>query len=594
MGTGLSDGANVERRLAAVAFVDVAGFSRLVETDDVVATKRWKRVRLDLIEPRIVEHHGRLLRVIGDGLFVVFGSAVNAVRWASLLQQEIARHQLGEAGEPIQVRIGINVEDVIVDEDDLHGDGVNIAARIQQLAAPGEVVVTAAVCEYIWNKLDVRLTDLGEHELKNISHPVRIYRAEPPGANVTLFHRARPDLPWSKRPSIAVLPFRNLGGNPDEDYFGEGVTEEIIGNLARSRSLFVISRNSTLRYRDRQTDTRQIASELGVRYILDGSIRRQAMRLRISPQLIDVSRGQAIWAEKYEGANDDLFQFQDQIASRIVAIIEPTVFEAESERVRSKPTESLDAYDCVLRALPLFHTFENRELEEAGRYLDKALELDPGYAQAHAHRAWLSVLLVAESRSHDVPAEAARAKGHVERAMRLDPKDPFVLAVAAHVHALLHRQPETAAGLFDRSLEMNPSSAFAWGMSGLTYCYLGRPDEALERFAKVWRLSPFDPLIFFYTAGAGMAEFLAGRYEAAVPWCEKALQVNPRFIACLRHLATVLAHLNRLDEARAVAARILAIEPGFRVSVFESWYPLRPAENLERYVAGLRAAGLPD
>ena len=594
MVTAEPGGSGVQRRLAAIAFVDVAGFSRLVGANDVSATSRWKRVRLELIEPRIAEHHGRLLRVIGDGLFVEFDSAVSAVRWATLLQQEFARREADESGEGLQVRIGINVEDVIVDDDDRHGDGVNIAARIQQLAGAGEVVVTAAVCEYVWNKLDVRFIDIGEHELKNISHPVRVYRAELASAKATAFHRARPDLPWSKRPSIAVLPFRNIGGNPDEDYFGEGITEEIIGNLARSRSLFVIARNSTLRYRDRQTDTSQIASELGVRYILDGSIRRQAMRLRISPQLIDVSHGRTIWAEKYEGANDELFEFQDSIASRIVATIEPAVYEAESERVRAKPTSSLDAYDCVLRALPLFHTFDNRGLEDAGKYLDKAIALDPSYAQAHAHRAWLSILLVAESRSRDVPAESALAKAHVQRALSLDPRDPFVLAVAGHVHALLHREPEVAADLFDRSLELNQSSAFAWGMSGLTYCYLGRPDEALDRFANVWELSPFDPLIYFYTAGAGLAEFLAGRYEQAIPWCRKALQVNPRFLACLRHLTTSLAHLNRLDEAQAAAAQLLALEPGFRVSIFASWYPLRPAENLERYVAGLRAAGLPD
>ena len=260
----------------------------------------------------------------------------------------------------------------------------------------------------------------------------------------------------------------------------------------------------------------------------------------------------------------------------------------------TKPTESLDAYDCVLRALPLFNTFDPAKLHEAGAFLDRALELDPDYAQAHAYKAWLYVLLVAEARSKDVRPDAALGREHSLRAIQCDPNDAYVLAVAGHVHSLLHRKPDVGAQLFDRALELNENSAFAWGMSGLTYCYLNKTQEAQERFARALRLSPYDPMIHFWIAGSGLADFLAGRYQEALVWLHKSRHVNHRFIAGLRHLITCLAHAGQLDEAKRLARELLTMEPGFKVSTLESWYPLQPRENLERYVAGLRQAGLPD
>jgi TolB-like protein/class 3 adenylate cyclase/Tfp pilus assembly protein PilF len=586
--------APISRRLTAIAFADVAGFSTLMQQDEVETLFRWRALRREVIEPAITANHGRLRRVVGDGLFVEFHSAVDAVTWAVTVQAEIVRAENLLGSQMLRLRIGINVEDALVVDDDLHGNGVNIASRIHQLAEPGETIMTSVVHDYVWNKVNARLVDMGERMLKGLAYPVRIYRVEAGMKRNTPRQQPKANIQAIHRPSVAVLPFRNIGGNRDEDYFGEGITEEIISVLSRSRSLFVIARNSTLRYRDTNTGYHEIAEELGVRYVIEGSVRRQDKRLRIAPKLLDATLDLTLWAERYEGGNDDLFEFQDRITTNIAARIEPRLYEAESARVRSKPTESLGAYDCVLRALPLLHRFDNHEHAEAAKYLDRAIELDSSYAQAYAHRAWLSVLRVAEARTEEVPAEAARARAHIERAMAIDSHDPFVLAVSGHVHALLHKEPATAAGLFERSLDINPNSSFAWGMSGLTYCYLGQPDEALDRFGRAWRLSPFDPLIFFYTAGAGMAEFLAERYENAVPWYHKALQVNPRFLACLRHLVTTLAHLGRYNEARAVSQQMLNLEPGFRVSIFASWYPLQPRANLDRYVWGLRAGGLPE
>jgi len=586
---------DVERRLAAVAFADVAGFSALVARDDVGTTIRWKSLRHNFLEPKVAEYGGRLVREKGDELFVEFSSAVAAVRWAHDVQRGIAESQNGDDHlPPLLLRIGINVEDVIVDGNELHGDGVNIAARIQQLGKPGDTLVTAAVYEYVWNKISIELTDLGEHELKNIRRPVRVYRLGQAEAGGHTGTAPAPYLGWSNRPWIAVLPFRNLSGDPKEDYFGEGITEDIVTALSRGRSLYVIARDSTLRYRDQRSDPREIANQLGVRYIVEGSVRRVDSRLRISAELIDAPRLRTIWAERYDGATDDLFEFQDRIAANVVATIEPQVYEAESERVRTKPTASLDAYDCLLRALPLLHAFHAESRQEAAAYIDRAIELDPNYARAHAYKAWLHVLNVGEAGSKNILEDAAQARAHVQRAMDADLKDAFVLAVAAHVHAFLHKELELAVQLYDRALELNENSAFAWGMSGITYGYLGEGEKALERFRRAWRLSPFDPFSYFYLVGAGMAEFVSGRFDGAVVWLRKTLRVNPRFLPGHRHLVTALANAGRLSEARDAAKELLALEPGFSVLTLASWYPLRRAENLERYVAGLREAGLPD
>jgi TolB-like protein/Tfp pilus assembly protein PilF len=593
MATPVNPGRSIQRRLTAVAFADVAEFSKLMEANDAQTIHQWRALRENLLEPKIAEHGGHLIQVMGDGLFIEFDSAVSAVRWAHDVQRAIAQSS-DEHDQTLMMRIGINVEDVIVDGDKRHGDGVNIAARIQQMASPGEVVMTAAVRDYVWNKLGVELTDLGERRLKNISRPVRIYRLESERGTDARRRLVQPHLSWNNRPSIAVMPFKNLGGDPTEEYFGEGITEDIIGALAHNRSLLVISRHSTLPYRDRRADVRQIASELGVRYVLDGSVRRQVEKLRIAVDLIDAGQNRTIWAERYDGQVGELFEFQDRIAANVVATIEPRVYEAEAERVRTKPTYSLDAYDCVLRAFPLLYTSDESAFMTAGAFLDAAIELDPSYAQAWAHKAWWYILLVGEWGSKATEQDLADALRTAQRALQLDPTDAFVLAVAAHTEAFLANRPESALEMSERSLQLNKNSAFAWLISAISCCYLGRPDEALDRLRNAWRLSPFDPLKFFFWGVAGFAEFLAGRYDEALVWLSKALRDHPRHFAAHRNQVACLAQLGRLEEAKAAAANLLACEPSFRISVFASKYPLRRPGDLERLVSGLRAAGLPE
>lgn len=582
------------RRLAAIAFADVAGWSVEIERNDVATLQAWKTLRSEIIEPLIREHNGHLLEIQGDSVLVEFPSAVAAINWAIGTQRCAAQVEPQQGHVVLKLRIGVNVEDVIVDEGKLIGDGVNIAARIHQAAAAGEIVATENVRDFVRNKTAATFVDLGAQDLKHINRKIRVFRVEAfsPGASVPL--EAQPNLSWTKRPAIAVLPFRTLGGDTGEAYFGEGITEDIINALSRSHSFFVIARNSTLRYRDGQSDLRHVASELGVRYILQGSVRRTAPRLRITCELIDATNLATVWADKFDGNDDDIFDFQDRIAASIVGKLEPRLIRVEAERALQKPTEHLGAYDCVLRALALLYTFDAHEFAEAGTFLRRAAELDPSYAQAHAWLAWWYNLAAGEGRSADPAGDAARAELAAQTAVVLDPDDAFCLAVAAHIQAFLKQRLDHATEMFDRAVLLNENSAFAWGVSASTYCFLGRPDDALERLRNAWRLSPFDPMNFFFWTVAGLAEFVAGRHDQAIAWLRRAQRANPRFIACSRTLVASLAMAGETEAAQSEATRLMGLEPKFRVSQFTSWYPLSGPGDLGRLAQGLRMAGVPE
>jgi adenylate cyclase len=575
-------------------FADVAGWSRLVEKNDAETLRAWKALRGEVIEPKTRELGGRVLEVQGDAVLIEFPSAVAAVTWAVDTQRTLAHREPQDDATLLTLRIGINVEDVIVDEGKLIGDGVNIAARIHQLGSPGQIVVTAAVRDYVWNKMPVSFRDLGDRQLKNISRSVHIYLVEASASVAAVPAHSQPHLSWTRRPSLAVLPFRNIGGDPAQGYFGDGITEDIITGLARSHAIYVIARNSTMRYRDHHLDPSEIASELGVRYILEGSVRRQESRLRISAELVEAASKHTVWAEKFDGTDDDLFAFQDRIATSIAGALEPTLYRTEATHALAKPTESLDAYDCVLRALSLLYTLVDSDFEAAGAYLRRAVTLDPRYAQAHAYLGWWLNIAAGEGRSTDQAGDRAGAVSSASTALELDPNDAFCLAVAGHIQAFLKKDLDGAVDLFNRALTANENSAFAWGVSASTYCFLGQPDEALEHLRNAWRLSPFDPLNFWFQTVSGLAEFVAGRYDQAIGWLRKAERTNCRFMACHRTLAASLAISGDVKGAKDVGANVLTIDPHFRVSSFTSWYPLRRPDDLERLAAGLRLAGLPE
>lgn len=583
----------IERRLTAIAFADVAGFSAMIERDDVTTMRQWKALRTELIEPKITEYRGRLIRVIGDALFIEFRSAVDAVHWALDVRRGI-EERIQTSGGAMRVRIGINVEDAIVDNDDLHGDGVNIAARIQQLGQPGEIIVTSLVHQYVWNKVGATFTDLGERVLKNIAHRVHVFRVDEPQPGRPPQHYETPHLNWGHRPAIAVLPFRVPVNSPQEAYFGEGITENIIAGLAHSRSLFVIARNSTLGYADRRAEPRQIAAELGVRYLVDGSIQRQGSRLRITTELIDADQNLVIWADRHDGSMENLFDFQERIADRVIGTMQPHLMRAETRRAQAKPTDNLDAYDWLLRALSLFYTLKDEDLVNAGSYLDNAIKLDCNYAQAWAYKAWWYGLLIGQDRSRDVVGDRALASAVAERALELDPQDPMVVAISAYSNAFLRRQPEAGAEQFEQALQLNENSAFAWGTSAIPYCYLGEAEKALENLRNAWRLSPFDPLNFMFLSLAGFAALLAGRYEESVIFSQRSLRANTRYTASMRNLAAGAALAGRRDEAVMAAQGLLAALPDFGINKFMDGYPLRRPDDRARLVKGLRLAGIPE
>ncbi len=584
----------VNRRLAAVVFADVAGFSSLMAIDDVSTVAVWNKVRHEVMLPYMERHGGRLSETAGDAVLIEFPSAVSAVSWAIEVQQRLqSQRQTSGGSSVIELRVGINVDDVIDDEGILQSDGVNIASRIHQAAKPGEIVLTDAVRGLVKNRLPVSFRDLGTPRLKNIERPVRIFALEPQ-ASASSGSTLQPYLLWSSRPTLAVLPFRIIGGRDADKYFGEGMTEDIITGLSRSRLFFVIARNSMLRFRDSEEDYQSIASILGVKYIVTGSIRRQSNRLRINAELIEVDHSRSVWAERYQGEAEDLFEFQDRIVSSIVASLEPRVRAAETARLGNRPTESLDAYDCVLRAVSKLYQFTKSSFAESEILLDRAVQLDPNYAQAHAYIAWRLNFWIGEGHSLDVDRDRQLASAAARKAISLDPEDALTLSIAGHIVSFIECKPLEGIELMEQALALDENSPLAWALSGLAHAYCGDGNTARQHLQNVWQLTPYDPLNFFFWIAAGIAEFVAERYDEAIAWLRKSARANPRFVASLRMLAASYALSGNLEDARQVTDELMAVEPNFRVSTFVAWYPFQRSEDLKRLEEGLRKAGLPN
>jgi adenylate cyclase len=589
----MENSSHFNRRLAAIAFADVAGYSRLMAVDDAETVRRWSLLRTEIMEPNAAQNGGRLAQNAGDALLIEFPSAVSAVRWGIDVQRSAKVSQKADDPFALKLRIGINIEDLIEEDGILQGDGVNIAARIQQFAEPGQVVITESVRNYVLHRLPIAYSDLGTPPLKNISRAVRVFAVEWSNAAADAAV-SEPFLQWSTRPTMAVLPFRTIGGTDADRYFGEGMTEDIVTGLSQSRIFYVISWASTLRYRNETADIQRISRELGVRYILNGSVRRRGINLRISAELVDVIQQRPIWNERYDGVGEDLFEFQDRIVASIVGSLEPRLQAAEVARVRGRPTDNLDAYDCVLKAISLLYRFTTDSYRETETLIARAIALDPNYGQAYAYMAWRINFWVGEGRSPNPDADRALGLEAAKRAIVLDPEDSFSLVVAGHLTSFFDRKPNEAIDLFDSALALNENSAFAWGMSALTLAYRGSGDTAMARMKNVWRLSPFDPLNFYFWIIAGISEFVAGRYVEAIAWLRKSRRTNPRFIAGLRMLAASLSLAGEEAAGRDVALELLAADPQFRVSTFVSWYPLQRPQDLKRLRAALLAVGLPE
>ena len=582
----------VQRRLAAILAADVAGYSRLMGADEEGTLARLKAHRRELIDPKIKEHRGRIVKTTGDGMLVEFASVVDAVRCAVDVQRGTAERNADVPPEKrIEFRVGINLGDIIIDGDDIHGDGVNIAARLEGLAQPGAVYISGTAYDQVRDKLDLAFEDMGEQQVKNIARPVRVFRIPAPVSGQPTAS-AEPVLALPDKPSIAVLPFENMSGDPEQEFFSDGMAEDIITALSKLRWFFVIARNSTFAYKGKSPDVRQVARELGVRYVLEGSVRKAGSRVRISAQLVDGTTGNHIWAERYDRELADIFAVQDDITRSVVGAIEPQLYAAENLRIQSKPPENLDAWGCVIRALSHLGRYTKEDSEQALQLLRQAVALSPRYAKAH------SVLAFAEARSvvygGDIDIVLSAARQDARAALALDDDDPWSYFASGVVEWYASRYDDAIAW-FRRAIEMNQNFALAHGCSAGALARGGQPDKALEAVDRAIRMSPRDPLNVTFLHFAGVAHFAAERYAEGVACEEQVLRERRNVPYALRMLAACYVGLGQLDKARATISELLRLNP--ESSIIRDAYGYlvySRASDQERWVAALRKAGLPE
>jgi adenylate cyclase len=570
------------RRLAAILAADVAGYSRLMGADEEGTLERLKALRRELVDPKIAEHKGRIVKTTGDGLLVEFASVVDAVRCAVEVQQAMPGRNTGIGTDSrIELRIGINLGDVIVETDDLYGDGVNIAARIEALAEAGGVLISNTVHDQVRDRLPYVFEDLGEQQVKNIARPVRIYRVRDTGAKTPSGPAV---LPLPDKPSIAVLPFANMSGDPEQEYFVDGMVEEIITALSRIQWLFVIARNSSFTYKGQTVDVKQVGRELGVRYVLEGSVRKAGGRVRITAQLIDAVTGTHLWADRFDGSLEDVFELQDKVASSVAGIIEPALQAAETARSAGRPTNDLTAYDLYLRAYAMVWS-STRQIPEALRLMEQAIARDPRYGPALAWAAFCCAFQLFDNRSEDREADRRKGADFARRALEVAGDDPGILANAALALANFGEDIGAIMALVDRALALNPNFARGWYASGVLRIWAGQPDIAIEHLEAALRLSP-RARVGVPLFNIGLAHFVSRRFDEAVPKLLVAIQQDPTFANPYRYLAACYAHLDRISEAREIVTRLRAITS---VVIPDVSY-LRNPEYRELLLSGLRLA----
>ena len=588
----------VERRLAAVLMADVAGYSRLMGLDETATLEALKRLRRSVVTPQVAGHRGRIVKVMGDGVIVVFSSVVDAVNCAVAIQQALAAlNAEGAAGSPpdprIALRIGVNLCEVIVEGGDVYGDGVNVAARLQAFCAPGGVALSAAAHEHVVGKVAIAFADAGAQNFKNIAQPVRVFRWPVEGD-----HRApdradaRPPPPLPDKPSIAVLPFDNMSGDPEQEYLAEGVVESLTAALSRIRSFFVIARNSACCYKGAPRNVSEIGRELGVAYLLEGSVQRAGGRVRVTVQLIETAGGAHLWAEKYDGAIDEIFEIQDRLSEAVAGAMQPSIRLAEIARVMRKPPQDLGAYDYAMRAMRHVWTLEKDQVARALELLENALALDPDYPLALALAGWAWAQRAVYAWVDDIADARAHAVRLAERAVDLSSEDPLILAILGAVHTLA-RNHGTARVLLERAVAIDPNAAWACNRLGWLEVYRDRPGSADAHFERSMRLSPLDPLNFNNYVGMACARQIAGDFSAAADLFQRALGERPSALWIYRNLAPALLAAGRRDEAEAAGAVMKAAYPDLTIRRFKEAMLFTPA-TLESIAAHLRALGVPE
>jgi TolB-like protein/Tfp pilus assembly protein PilF len=578
----------VDRKLAAILAADVVGYSRLMAENEADAFDRLRAHRKELFEPEIAKHHGRIFKLMGDGLLAEFGSVVDAVECAAALQREMATRNEGLASDRrIDIRIGVHVGDVIVEGEDRHGDAVNVAARLEQLAEPGGICVSDTVLNHVKQKVVLGFDLRGEEHLKNIAEPVRVFRVRLEG----VAEAQKPALPLPDKPSLAVLPFQNLSGDPEQEYFADGISEDLITALSKLRWFFVIARNSSFIYKGKSVDVKHISRELRVRYVLEGSVRKSGNRVRITAQLIDATTGNHLWADRYDGDLTDIFALQDEIAKKVVSAIEPKLLEAEGVRSQERSPEDFGAWDMVIRANSYFWRMTNADVEAAIGLLNRAVERYPDYAPAHSILAFMLLMSSHLNLSAAVSGpQLARAADLGTRATELDDSDPWAHLALGYV-AFMKRRTDEAAAEFRRALDLNPNFAAAHGYLGWALAFDGQSDQAIAHLEEAMRMSPHDPQNSVFNVGIAIAHYLAGRYSEAIVSCRRAFQQRLGLTRGTRIYVASLAQAGQVDEARAVLAEMKVSHPDLSIAWIEQNVPYTP-RPMARFIEGMRKAGL--
>lgn len=578
----------LRRRSAALAFVDVAGYSRLMGADEEATFLRWVALRRGLIEPRLKKWRGRVADRAGDGLLVEFQSVPDAARWALEVQAALSA---GAEAAQMQVRIALHRGDVIEGSGgSIHGDAVNIAARLQAYADPGAIIASKAVVDELGGGIEAQLQDLGELHLHNILRPVHAFRlcvsAEGARPLATLPRRRHP------APSIAVLPFRHAPS--DESYFADGIVEEIIRALAQLKELFVIAHSTTLRYTGAVPDPGAVAEELGVRYVLTGSVRRGEGCVRIATELIDAELGLTVWGRRFDTRLSELFALQDEISCQVLAMLLPHLRERELRRAQRKHPDSMDAYDLMLQGLDQLYRMDYAAFSRSRGLLQRAISLDPDYARPYAYVAMWHTCRVGQGWSPDPNADSEWAAQFATAALARDSGDALALAILGHVHSYLLKDPVAGAEYLARARDLSPSSAMAWALSSNTSTYLGHRADSIAQAEQALRLAPLDAHAFWYAETMALALYWAGRYPEAVAWAERSVRHNPSFTANLRCLVAGLMAVGREEDARIYAGLLLEVEPHFTIEEFLVRSPFQRLPDHPLFIDRLRASGLPE